>query len=181
MRNRLLGAALIGLGFGLLINLWFPWLRWAWPLGLIAGGVLLWREIGPMAARIALVVASLTVAIFGSSWGWGFNLNPGPGREIAHLESNDEQEEVWQGLRRVEILNTVGDISVTHDDPGLDITYHSHRPRVKAPKDLQVSFSEDSQTLRIIGVDPKLPESERRGLSADIAITFTRRCKRSNS
>jgi DUF4097 and DUF4098 domain-containing protein YvlB len=171
MRNRLLGAVLLGLGIGLLINQWFPFLRWAWPLGLIAGGVLLWRELGPMAARIALIVASLTVAIFGSSWGWGFDLNPGPGREIARLESRDSEEELWEDLKRVEILNTVGDISVTGDDElDLDITYRSNRSRVKAPEQLQVSYNQGSRTLRIVGVDPKLPEDERRGLSADIAL-----------
>jgi DUF4097 and DUF4098 domain-containing protein YvlB len=173
MRNKLLGAVLIGLGVGLLVNAWFPWLRWAWPLGLIAGGVLLWREIAPMAARVALIVASLTVAIFGSSWGWGFDLNTGPGREIAQLESNHVQEELWGGLGRVEILNTVGDISIKNDDQiNLDITYHSNRSRAKAPENLQAKFDEASQTLRIIGVDPKLPENERRGLSADISLSL---------
>jgi hypothetical protein len=171
MRNRLLGAVLLGLGIGLLINQWFPFLRWAWPLGLIAGGVLLWRELGPMAARIALIVASLTVAIFGSSWGWGFDLNPGPGREIARLESSDSEEELWEDLERVEILNTVGNISITgNDEYDLDVTYYSHRSKVKAPRELQVTFNSNSRILRIIGVDPKLPEDQRRGLSADIAL-----------
>ncbi len=173
MRNRLLGAALIGLGIGLLVNVWFPWLRWAWPLGLIAGGVLLWREIAPMAARVALIVASLTVAIFGSSWGWGFDLNTGPGREIAHLESSGDQESLWAGLERVEILNTVGDISIKDDEAiELDLTYHSNRSKAKAPETLQATFNEENQTLRIIGVDPKLPESERRGISADITLSL---------
>jgi DUF4097 and DUF4098 domain-containing protein YvlB len=171
MRNRLLGAILIGLGIGLLINQWFPFLRWAWPLGLIAGGLLLWRELGPMAARIGLIVASLTVAIFGSSWSWGFDLNSGPGREVARFESSDDDEDIWEDLERVEILNTVGDISVTGDDEfDLEITYHSNRSRVKAPEQLQVSFNQSSRTLRIIGVDPKLPDDQRRGLSADIEL-----------
>jgi Putative adhesin len=173
MRNRILGAILIGVGLGLLINVWFPWLKWAWPLGLIAGGVLLWREIAPMAARVALIVASLTVGLFGANWGWGFNLDFGEGREIALLESNDELENSWQGLERVEILNTVGDIAVeSNDTVQLDVTYRSNRPRTKAPEALQIAFNEGTHTLRIIGVDPKLSENERRGMSADIKLSL---------
>lgn len=171
MRNRFLGAILIGLGAGLLINLWFPWLRWAWPLGLIAGGVVLWREIGPMSARIALITASLTVAIFGTGWNWGFDLNTGPGRKVAELESTREQQALWEKLERIEILNTVGNIVIEADDEvELNIGYYSSRSQARAPKTLQVKFDQASQTLRIIGIDPKLPEDERRGLRADIYL-----------
>jgi hypothetical protein len=44
--------------------------------------------------------------------------------------------------------------------------------RVGAPETLQASYNEGTQTLRIIGVDPKLPDNERRGLSADITLSL---------
>ncbi len=171
-RNLTLGAVLIGVGLGLLINAWFPWLRWLWPLGLIVGGVLLWRDLGPYSARVALVAAALTVPLLGG-FGWrGLDFNFGDGREIARFESSDDEEEAWGNLEHLLIVNTVGDIAVEADDElKVELIYRSNRRNAKAPERLQADYDASSQTLRIIGVDPKLSERERRNLSADIRVS----------
>lgn len=169
-RNLTLGALLIGVGAGLLVNNWFPGLRFLWPLGLIAGGVLLWREAGPYVARIALIAASLAVALFGG-FGWSWNVNIGNGRELSRLESSDEDEASWQGLERLLIVNTGGDIQVEGDDElDIEVIYRGNR-RSEVPEALQADYDADTRTLRIIGVDPKLPERDRRNLNADMLIS----------
>jgi Putative adhesin len=169
-RNLTLGAVLIGVGAGLLINNWFPGLRFLWPLGLIAGGVLLWREVGPYSARVALIAAALTIPLFGG-FGWSWSMDLGGGRELARLESNDEDESSWEGLERLLIVNTAGDISVEADDNiNVEVVYRGNR-RAEVPKALQADYDTAKRTLRIIGVDPKLSERERRNLGADIAIS----------
>ncbi len=171
-RNLTLGALLIGVGAGLLINNWFPGLRFLWPLGLIVGGVLLWRELGPYSARVALIAASLTLPLFGG-FGWSWNVDFGDGRELASLESTDDNEAAWAGLERLLIVNTVGDIVVEGDDElDIEVVYRGNRRAERAiPETLQADYDEGSRTLRIIGVDPKLPENERRNLGADMAIS----------
>jgi hypothetical protein len=171
-RNVTLGALLIGVGAGLLINTWFPGLRFLWPLGLIAGGVLLWREVGPYSARVALIAGSLTIPFFGGvGWGGSWDISMGNGRELASLESSDDNEEAWAGLERLLIVNTVGDIVVEgNDELDIEIIYRGNR-RTETPESLQADYDPDSRTLRIIGVDPKLPERERRNVSADITVS----------
>jgi hypothetical protein len=174
-RNVTLGALLIGVGVGLLINTWFPGLRFLWPLGLIAGGVLLWREVGPYAARVALIAASLAIPLFGG-FGWrgvSWAVNVGGGRELATLESTDEDEEAWAGLERLLIVNTVGDIMVKGDDElEVEVVYRGNRRTKNAvPETLQTDYDVSSRTLRIIGVDPKLSENERRNLSAEMTLS----------
>jgi hypothetical protein len=169
-RNLTLGALLIGVGAGLLVNDWFPGLRFLWPLGLIAGGVLLWREVAPYAVRVALIAASLTVPLFGGL-GWSWNVNVGDGRELARLESSDEDEETWQGLERLLIVNTTGDINVEGDDElDVEVIYRGNR-RAAVPETLQADYDPASKTLRVIGVDPKLSERDQRNLGADIAVS----------
>jgi hypothetical protein len=173
-RNLTLGSLLVGMGVGLLINAWFPWLGWLWPLGLIAGGVLLWREIGSYSARVGLIAASLAIPLFGGfAWG-GFDFDGGfgSGRERARFESSDADEEVWQNAERLLIVNTVGDITVEEDDEvEVDVVYRSNRRNASVPETLQADYDEANRTLRIIGVDPKLSQSERRNLSADISVS----------
>jgi hypothetical protein len=170
-RNLTLGALLIGVGLGLLVNAWFPWLRWLWPLGLIVGGVLLWRELGSYSVRVALIAASLTIPLLGG-FGWrGFDLNFGNGREIARFETSNEEENSWGNLEKLLIVNTVGDIAVeAGDELKVEVIYRSNR-NAHAPETLQADYDSSSQTLRIIGVDPKLPERERRNLGADIRVS----------
>jgi DUF4097 and DUF4098 domain-containing protein YvlB len=172
-RNLTLGAVLVGIGVGLLINTWFPWLRWAWSLGLIVGGVLLWRELGPYSARVALIAASLTIPLLGG-FGWGgfnFNMDFGNGREVARFESSDDNEAAWQDVERLLIVNTVGDVVVEADDNAkVEVIYRSNRRDATVPETLQADYDAASKTLRIIGVDPKLSQRERRSLSADIKI-----------
>jgi Putative adhesin len=172
-RNLTLGAVLVGIGVGLLINTWFPWLRWAWSLGLIVGGVLLWRELGPYSARVALIAASLTIPLLGG-FGWGgfnFNMDFGNGREVARFESSDDNEAAWQDVERLLIVNTVGDVVVEADDNAkVEVIYRSNRRDATVPETLQADYDAASKTLRIIGVDPQLSQSERRNLSADIKI-----------
>jgi Putative adhesin len=173
-RNLTLGALLVGLGVGLLINVWFPWLRWLWPLGLIAGGVLLWREMGPYTSRVGLIAASLAIPLFGGfAWG-GFDFDGGfgGGRELARFESSDEDETSWETVERLLIVNTVGDITVEADDKvDIDVVYRGNRRNASLPEGLQTDYDEANRTLRIIGVDPKLPQNERRNLSADITVS----------
>jgi hypothetical protein len=169
-RNLTLGALLIGVGAGLLVNNWFPGLRFLWPLGLIAGGVMLWREAGPYAARLALIAASLTIPLFGGL-GWSWNPGIGDGRELASLESSDEDEESWQELERLLVVNTAGDIQIEGDDElDIEVVYRGNR-RAEVPDILQADYDPSSKTLRIIGVDPKLPERERRNSSADMVVS----------
>jgi hypothetical protein len=166
----MLGAILIGVGVGLIINAWFPWLRALWPLGLIAGGVLLWRELGSYSARVALIAASLTIPLFGG-FGWNIGFDFGNAREVARYESSDEDEESWQGVERLLVVNTVGDIVVESDDElDVEVVYRSNRRNQSVPEQLQADYDATSQTLRIIGVDPKLANNERRNLQADMTI-----------
>jgi Putative adhesin len=173
-RNMTLGALLVGIGVGLLINAWFPLLRAFWPLGLIAGGVLLWREMGPYSARVGLIAASLAIPLFGGfAWG-GFNFEGGfgGGRELARFESSDDDKTSWENVERLLIVNTEGDITVEADDEiDVDVVYRSNRRNAPVPEGLQTDYDETSQTLRVIGVDPKLPQNERRNLSADIKVS----------
>jgi hypothetical protein len=177
-RNLTLGALLLGVGVGLLINAWFPWLRPLWPLGLIAGGVLLWREIGPYTARVGLIAASLAIPLFGGfAWG-GFDFDGGfgGGREVGRFESTDEDEDAWENVERLLIVNTVGDITVEGDDEvEVDVVYRSNRRNTSVPETLLADYDEANGTLRIIGVDPKLSQSERRNLSADITVSVPER------
>lgn len=172
-RNLTLGALLIGVGAGLLINAWFPGLRWLWPLGLILGGVLLWREVGPYSARVALIAASLTIPLFGPLNWRDFSWTMGDGRELARLESTDEDENAWQGLERLLIVNTTGDIVVEADEKvNVEVIYRGNRRAENAvPETLQADYDASSRTLRVLGVDPKLPERERRNLGADIVVS----------
>lgn len=172
-RNLTLGALLIGIGAGLLVNNAFPGLRFLWPLGLIAGGVLLWREVGPYSARVALIAAALTIPVFGG-FGWGgFSWEIGEGRELASFESSDEDEEAWVSVERLLIVNTVGDIVVEGDDEvDVEVMYRGNRRAENVlPETLLADYDQDSRTLRVIGVDPKLSENERRNLSADIVVS----------
>jgi hypothetical protein len=173
-RNLTLGSLLVGVGVGLLINAWFPWLRWLWPLGLIVGGVMLWREIGSYASRVGFIAASLAIPLFGGfAWG-GFNFEGGFGhaREVARFESSDADEDAWQNTERLLIVNTVGDITVEGDDEvDVDVVYRSNRRNAPVPETLQVDYDEANRTLRIVGVDPKLSQNERRNLSADIRVS----------
>jgi Putative adhesin len=174
-RNLTLGAVLVGVGVGLLINTWFPWLRWAWSLGLIVGGILLWRELGPYSARVALIAASVTIPLLGG-FGWGgfnFNMDFGNGREVARFESSDDNEAAWQDVERLLIVNTVGDVVVeANDNAKVEVIYRSNRRDATVPETLQADYDAASKTLRIIGVDPKLSQRERRNLSADIKISI---------
>lgn len=173
-RNLTLGALLVGVGVGLLINAWFPWLRALWPLGLIAGGVLLWRELGSYSVRVGLIAASLAIPLFGGfAWG-GFDFDGGfgGGRELARFESSDEDETSWENIERLLIVNTVGDITVEGgDEVAVDVVYRGNRRNASVPEGLQRDYDEANRTLRIIGVDPKLPQNERRNLSADISVS----------
>jgi hypothetical protein len=173
-RNLTLGALLVGLGVGLLINIWFPWLRWLWPLGLIAGGVLLWREIGSYTSRVGLIAASLAIPLFGGfAWGsFDFDGGFGGGRELARFESSEDDRTAWENVERLLIVNTEGDITVEADDQvNIDVVYRGNRRNASVPEDLQTDYDEASRTLRIVGVDPKLSQNERRNLSADIRVS----------
>jgi Putative adhesin len=172
-RNLTLGALLIGIGVGLLINAWFPLLRWVWPLGLIAGGVMLWREVGPYSSRVALIAAALTIPLFGGfGWrGFSWDMNFGGGRELARLESSDEQKQEWQNVEHLLIVNTSGDIAVeANDEVKAEVIYRGNRQSSNVPETLQADYDASSKTLRLIGVDPKLSQRERRSLSADMKI-----------
>jgi hypothetical protein len=171
-RTITLGAILIGVGVGLLINAWFPWLRWLWPLGLIVGGILLWRELGTYSSRVALIAASLSIPLFGGfSWSFGFD-SFGNAREVARLESSDEDEEAWQDVERLLLVNTVGAIVVESDDEfDVEVIYRSNRRNANVPESLQADYDAGSKTLRVLGVDPKLPSHERRNLQADMHLS----------
>jgi DUF4097 and DUF4098 domain-containing protein YvlB len=172
-RTMTLGAVLVGVGVGLLINTWVPWLRWAWSLGLIVGGVLLWRELGPYSARVALIAAALTIPLLGGVGRRGFSLdmNFGSGREIAHLESSGDDETAWAEIEHLLIVNTAGDITVEADEEvKVDVIYRSNRRNVDTPEALQADYDSGTKTLRIVGIDPKLSRNERRNLSADIKV-----------
>jgi Putative adhesin len=171
-RNITLGAILIGVGVGLLINAWFPWLRSLWPLGLIVGGVLLWREVGTYSSRIALVAASLAIPLFGGfNWNFGFGTFENP-REIARFESSDEDERAWQDAQQLLIVNTVGDIEIEGDDDlGAEVIYRGNRRNANVPEGLQADYNAATRTLRIVGLDPKLSNNEPRNLQADLRVS----------
>ncbi|MGL4608908.1 MAG: DUF4097 family beta strand repeat-containing protein [Trueperaceae bacterium] len=167
-QTKTLGAILIGLGVGLLINSWFPGLRWLWPFGLIVGGILLWRDLGPYGLRVGLTAAALAIPLLGGvTWP---SLESG-NRELARYESSDEDEAAWEGLERLLIVNTSGDIEVERgNDLEVEVSYHSYRRNAYTPERLLSDYNNNTNTLRIFGIDPTLSEREKRGLRSDIRI-----------
>lgn len=168
--NTTIGAIFLGAGFGILLGLLLPSLAWFWPLGLILGGVLLWRRLGTLAATI-VVAASLSLALSSGPLNLGF---PAFGeRQLARYEITGDEARAWREVRRLVVLNAVGDVSVgVGDDPSVTVRYRGGRGAARPPASLQASYDPASGTLRVVGTDPHGAKDERRGLSAEIEVVL---------
>jgi hypothetical protein len=104
--NTTIGAIFLGAGFGILLGLLFPGLAWFWPLGLILGGVLLWRRLGTLAATI-VVAASLSLALSGSSGPLNLGFPSLGERQLARYEIMGDEARaamgVTEGLLRINV------------------------------------------------------------------------------
>lgn len=170
--NTTIGAIFLGAGFGILLGLLFPGLAWFWPLGLILGGVLLWRRLGTLAATI-VVAASLSLALSGSSGPLNLGFPTLGERQLARYEIMGDEARAWREVRRLVVLNAVGDVSVeVGETPSVTVRYRGNRGAARPPESLQASYDPASGTLRVVGTDPRGPESERRGLSAEIEVVL---------
>lgn len=170
MRNpQRLGVVFLSIGLGILIVQLFPYLTWLWPLGLMVGGLMLWRRPKSSLLALAVVLVSLTVGILPQA---AVSIFWGGGSVIASYESSAAQEESWQDVQRVVVTNTVGDVSISGNAEavGIEVVYRRTRSGADAPGELQVHYDEASQTLLVTGIDPAWPPGRRRGLAAELEL-----------
>lgn len=169
--SQRLGALLLGIGLGILIFRLFPILTWLWPFGLVMGGIMIWRKIGVPIVQVVLVVLSLTIALLATPAFLYFPLGQ-PGRVVATYQQSVMQQRAWQELKRVVIINSVGDITVEGGslETEVAVEYRRSQRSGRIPGELQVAYDERRQTLTVTGTDPDLSQSAQRGLSANITL-----------
>ena len=164
------GAVLLGVGVGsLLSNLNVPLLVLL-PLAVVGSALLLWRQIGSVVVRTGTVAALLAwVAV--SAVSPTASPTAREGRALASYEASEEQLELWQNVEHLILINAVGDVYVNGGNAlAVSAEYRGERRGAKAPQTLQAIFDDESRTLRVTGVDPRLREGERRGLSARLEL-----------
>jgi DUF4097 and DUF4098 domain-containing protein YvlB len=164
--KALIGAAILGIGSGLLLDKLFP-VGWFWPFGLILAGLLFWRQTASWSLRTALLTASLVLALQGLE----ALVFSGQNALLARFESTAEQEQTWQAVEHVEVLNSTGDIVLQGGNSlHLKVSYHGSKRGAKPPAALQVDYDSSSRTLTIKGVNPTWPLQQRRELSAELEL-----------
>lgn len=169
--SQRLGALLLGIGIGILIFRLFPWLAWLWPLGLLIGGIMIWRRLSVPVIRVVILMLSLTIGLLATPALIYFPVGV-PGRVVATYQQSITQQRDWQELERVVIINSVGSVTVeggSHDTE-VAVEYRRNQRSGRIPSELQVAYDERRRTLTVTGIDPDLSQSAQRGLSANIEV-----------
>ncbi len=170
--SRRLGTVLLGIGLGILLLRLFPLLAPWWPLGLIIAGLMFWRGVWGQ-ERLLLLALSLTMALVDPSLGF-LSTPVSSGSVVASYESTSAQARAFQDVKTVIISNSVGRIEARGGSSlKISVEYRRNRPAGDAlviPQDLQLAYDEDLGILRVTGIDPQTPESQRRGLAARLHL-----------
>lgn len=178
-RTERIGAILLAIGLGLLIARALPGVAAWWPLGLVAAGFLLWREAASQLVITILIALSLTLAVAGPGLNrledWTTAL--GDGQVVATHQSNPGMAREWAEVELLRVVNAVGNIQIVGEatEPSVTITYRRQGAGGRVPRELQVSYDATTRTLTVIGLDPAVPEGDRRGLTAEITVAVPTR------
>jgi hypothetical protein len=181
-RTERIGAILLAIGLGLLIARALPGVAAWWPLGLVAAGFLLWREAASQLATTTLIALSLTLAVAGPGLNWldrleGWTTALGDGQVVATHQSSPNLAREWAEVELLRVVNAVGNIQIVGEatEPSVTITYRRQGAGGRVPGELQVSYDVTTRTLTVLGLDPAVPEGDRRGLTADITVAVPSR------
>jgi len=154
-----------------MVALLSPRLALLWPFGFILAGGLLLTRVGTPTLRLFLLSLSLGAALPSHDL---MRLRPvgvGLGPElVTRYQSAPEQAAAWAGVRELVVRNSAGDIRVEGGagEVALEVVYRQRGRGGSVPRALQADFDEASGRLTLTGVHPSAPQSERRGVRADL-------------